>query len=109
MKTDDSDEYEYCCTDCGGVILPEAKTCPHCGADTSSLVESSMYSRMKELEMRLAALEARIPNSDVISHKFWSRAFAILGHQLAITLVFYAIILVIAILFGVLSTIGSSR
>ena len=40
MKTNDSDEYEYFCSDCGGVIEPEAETCPHCGADTSSLVES---------------------------------------------------------------------
>lgn len=40
MKTDDSDEYEYCCSECDGVIGPEAETCPHCGADTSSLVES---------------------------------------------------------------------
>lgn len=39
MKTDDSDEYEYCCSDCGGVIAPEAETCPHCHADTSDLVE----------------------------------------------------------------------
>lgn len=109
MKTDDSDEYEYRCSDCGGVIAPETKTCPYCGADTTLLIEVSMDSRIKELEMRLAELEDRIPNSDVISHKFWSRALAILGHQLAINLVLYAIILVIVILFGVLSTIGSSR
>jgi hypothetical protein len=39
MKENDSDEYDYYCADCSGVIAPEAETCPHCGADTSRFIE----------------------------------------------------------------------
>jgi len=40
MKEADSDDsYEYFCTECNGIIAIEGKTCPHCGADTSELLE----------------------------------------------------------------------
>jgi hypothetical protein len=33
------EEYEYFCTDCHGIISPNDKVCPHCGADTSIFIE----------------------------------------------------------------------
>jgi hypothetical protein len=33
------DDYENYCTDCRGVINPNDKICPHCGADTSEFIE----------------------------------------------------------------------
>lgn len=68
---------------------------------------TTLSSRIRDLEMRLVSLETRIPNSNIISHSFWSRALAVLGHHMAIVLVFYAIIFAIAIAFGILGAIVS--
>lgn len=66
---------------------------------------ATLNSKIRELERRLDYLEPRIPNSNIVSHNFWSRAFAVFGHQMAIGLLFYAIIFVIAIAFGILGAI----
>jgi hypothetical protein len=40
MKPDNStDEYDYYCTACRGIISPKDRICPHCGADTSEFIE----------------------------------------------------------------------
>ena len=56
------------------------------------------------LERRIAALEARLPDSKLVSHKFWTRAFAVYGHTLAASLVIsipiwvlYVFVIVVAI------------
>lgn len=67
---------------------------------------TTLNSRIRELEMRLVNVESRIPNSNIVSHSFWSRAFAVFGHQMAIALVFYAIVFAIAIVFGILGAIA---
>ena len=67
---------------------------------------TTLNSKIRDLEMRLVSLETRIPNSNIISHSFWSRALAIVGHQMAIGLVFYEIIFAIAIAFGILGAIA---
>lgn len=64
-----------------------------------------LNSKVRELEMRLMSLETRIPNSNIVSHSFWSRALAVVGHQMAVGLMFYAIIFAIAIVFGILGAI----
>lgn len=70
---------------------------------------ATLNSRIRDLERRLDNLEPRIPNSNIVSHKFWSRAFAVFGHQMAIGLLFYAIVFAIAIVFGVLGAIVGGR
>jgi hypothetical protein len=64
-----------------------------------------LNSKIRELEMRLINVDARIPNSNIVSPNFWSRALAVFGHQMAIGLVMYAIIFGIAIVFGLLGAI----
>lgn len=66
---------------------------------------TTLNSRIRDLEMRLVNLETRIPDSNIVSHSFWSRALAVVGHQMAIGLVFYAIIFLIAIAFGILGAL----
>jgi hypothetical protein len=66
---------------------------------------STLNSRIRDLERRLVNLETRIPNSNIVSHSFWSRALAVFGHQLAIGLVFYAVVFAIAIVFGILGAV----
>ncbi|MDO9557865.1 MAG: hypothetical protein Q7J82_09885 [Coriobacteriia bacterium] len=50
------------------------------------------------LEQRIMALEARLPQTNIISPKFWTRAWAIYGHLLALSLIFAAIGTVIGII-----------
>jgi hypothetical protein len=50
------------------------------------------------LEQRITALEARIPQTGLLSHSFWGRAFAVLGHNLAAGLMVYLPILVLMLL-----------
>ena len=60
---------------------------------------------VSDLERRLVDLEVCVPDSNIISHSFWIRALAVVGHQMAIGLVFHAIIFAIAIVFGILGAI----
>ena len=65
-------------------------------------------SRIERLESRLAQLESQIPNSSLISPKFWRRAFAVFGHQFCAVLAIYGVLLIIAVILGiVLAIIGA--
>ena len=66
---------------------------------------AALNSKILALEMRLLSLEGRLPNSNIISQMFWSRALAVFGHYMSIMLVFYAIIFAIVIAFGILGAI----
>jgi hypothetical protein len=50
------------------------------------------------LEERVAALEQRLGRSSLHSPKFWSRAFAVLGHNFSAVLAIYAVVFVIALI-----------
>lgn len=64
--------------------------------------------RIERLESRLAQLESHIPNSSLISPKFWRRAFAVFGHQFCAVLAIYGVLLIIAVVIGiVLAIIGA--
>ena len=64
-----------------------------------------LNSKIRTLEMRIESLNAQIPNSNIVSPKFWTRALAVFGHQMAIVLVMYATIFAIAIFFGIIGAI----
>lgn len=69
----------------------------------------ALDSKIQELEMRFYYLEARIPNSNIMSNKFWTRALAIFGHEISIYLAFYGIIIGVMLLIGFLGAfIGST-
>lgn len=57
------------------------------------------------LEQRIMALEARLPRTNIVSPKFWTRAWAIYGHLLALSLIISAIVgtimLIISLIGGV--------
>ncbi len=61
--------------------------------------------RIQRLESRLAQLESQIPNSSLISHKFWRRAFAVFGHQFCAVLAIYGVLLIIAVVIGIIFAI----
>ena len=62
------------------------------------------------LEERIAALEARIPDTKLLSNKFMTRAWTVWGHyfvaQLVITAVLWALIMVVGVLFSLIFGLG---
>lgn len=66
---------------------------------------ASLNSKIQELEMRLFTLETRFPNSNIVSSSFWTRALAVFGHQIAITLAFYGILFAIGLAFAALGAL----
>lgn len=50
------------------------------------------------LEQRIIALESRLPQTNLISPKFWTRAWAVYGHMLAIGMIFAVISFVISLI-----------
>lgn len=61
--------------------------------------------QIAELRSRVDSLEQRLPRSNIISTKFWSRAWAVLGHQLALVGIFYGILFGLALLFELVGAI----
>lgn len=55
---------------------------------------------------RLNELEDRLPDSDIISHKFWKRAWAAFGYNLATGALIYGIVIALTLIIGGLSRIG---
>jgi hypothetical protein len=66
---------------------------------------------VQRLEARIAALEARLPRTNIISPNFWMRALAVWGHELACVGVLYigliGVMLVLMMLFGALAAVGA--
>jgi hypothetical protein len=59
-----------------------------------------MPANTSAIETRIAALEAEVrelERSNTNSPKFWTRAFAIVGHQFAVIGIFYLVLLVVAL------------
>jgi hypothetical protein len=54
------------------------------------------------LEQRIAGLEARMPRTNLLSPKFWTRAWAVYGHMLAIGAIIYAIVMAIYLVLAVI-------
>lgn len=54
--------------------------------------ENVTVRQIEELRERVRALEQRLPDTNVISPKFWTRALAIFGHQLALSLIIWAVL-----------------
>jgi len=65
---------------------------------------ATLDSKIQELEMRIYNLEIRIPNSNIMSHKFWTRALAVFGHDISIVLAFYGGI--IALMLGISAVVA---
>ena len=62
--------------------------------------------RIATLEQRLAELEAKLPASNVVSPRFWSRAWAIFGHVLAAAILLHVIFFGGALVIGLLQFLG---
>ncbi|MFH1196687.1 MAG: hypothetical protein V1720_13375 [bacterium] len=94
-------------------------TCPNCNIifDLSNVVEIGtiatsqlpqkltpewavyMENKIASMESHLQEYEMLLPKSNIISASFWNRAWAVFGHQLAISAILYgAVILIILIL-----------
>ena len=71
--------------------------------ETESREITALDLKITELETRLGYLETRIPNSNIMSPKFWTRALAVFGHEMSIYLAFYVILFAVLLLIGFLA------
>jgi hypothetical protein len=62
--------------------------------------------KVAELTARLSELESKLPDTNILSVKFWPRAFAVFGHNMAITSVIYAAIFVLALVIGLIANLA---
>ena len=107
------------CAKCGKLAAADDAFCSGCGSPldrqapvpsgraTSSDPSTPPQTADGALEARVAALEHRLPNSNIISKKFWSRAFAVLGHDVSAILAIYAVIFAVALVFMLIGAIIS--
>jgi hypothetical protein len=97
------------CPKCSYDVAPGARFCAQCGYDATPVSTSESPAtllqisqgdtpKVRELERRLAALEARVPNTKIIDAKFWTRAVAVWGHSLAVVAVIYGVLFVLVLL-----------
>lgn len=85
------------------ITEPMITAIPPDNAGSEPFITTNM--RIQRLESRLSDLESAIPNSNLLSRKFWRRAFAVFGHQFCAVLAIYGVLLVAAILIGIVFAI----
>lgn len=83
------------CSQCGETSQADAAFCAKCGQRLST----SGPPPADDLAMRVAALEARLPQTNILSPRFWPRAIAVWGHNIAVIAVLYLGLFVLAVLF----------
>lgn len=101
------------CPNCGTVAAPGDNFCPGCGRPFQSTVwDAPSPSPVKPfeagdggLEARIAALEARVPKTALLSISFVMRAFAVFGHAVFANCVVYARIIAVAFFFIVIGSL----
>ncbi|MGH9834839.1 MAG: hypothetical protein ACREBD_11680 [Blastocatellia bacterium] len=62
--------------------------------------------KIAHLIERLQKVENRLPNSDIISHSFWRRAWTVFGYSIVTSLVIYAGLLVIFLFIALLGSLA---
>lgn len=109
----------YSCSDCGATVSADDKICPHCGADLTEVIDDSAKSikphsdfnqmnnddKISYLLQRLNDLENKIPKTKIISPNFWTRAWAVYGHNLATGLIVGAVVYFVITFFTLLTAL----
>ena len=99
------EQHEFVCTDCGTTVQADAKVCPKCGASFEDPIPEANPPELlspewaKDIETKLAKLEAQFPKSDIVSHSFWKRAWTVYGYSLAAGMVVVLALFFLALLF----------
>jgi hypothetical protein len=87
------EDHAYC-HKCGGALVAEAP--PPVAADPP-------VDELLSLKLRIADIEARLPRSQILSTKFWPRAFAVWGHMFAAHFSIVAVILAVVLVFAAIA------
>lgn len=61
--------------------------------------------RVAYLEQRVAALEARLPRTNLLSHRFMQRAWAVFGHYMVSSMILGLIVFVISMVISLVMTL----
>jgi hypothetical protein len=98
------------CSTCGAKAVKHARFCYICGAAVTVITAPSQSapiprhgtqpSRLDSFETRLRTLEDRLPSTNLLSKDFWTRAFAVVGHGLAVQLALLIIIWFVIVFLG---------
>lgn len=90
---------------------PQSALALHAQIGDLNLQVHNLQLALQQQQATVAALQARIPNSAVVSPKFLNRAFAIWGHTLVagliIGFVFYCGVFILMMVFGGLGSLGN--
>ncbi len=80
MKETETDNIDqYVCTECGGTIIHEDKVCPHCGSDTSEIIDGPENSSMNPPEPKSIAGWLIIPAIGLVLAPIMAAAGLLLG------------------------------
>lgn len=108
------------CSKCGSDVDEGQKFCSQCGnpltvrseiiSEQSVVNERNDQIVIQELISRVSKLEQRLPDSDILSNKFWRRALAVFGHWFSVWVTLYGVlILVIGILLAIVFLVARFR
>jgi hypothetical protein len=86
------------CSNCGRAAALTHRFCLDCGHSLTNQGKSADETPLDDIRTRVADLEAKLTNNKLASQKFWPRAFAVLGHNLAGWSVVYVPLILIATL-----------
>jgi len=91
------------CPNCGAINLHGARFCSSCGLtmpEPDKLAElAALKVEVGTLRRNLTELESRLPNTGLLSDNFWTRAWAVFGHSLAVGAIIYGAVLLLAMIF----------
>lgn len=98
-------EKMFICPSCNNVIsISDATKSVQISRETKTIEvltpewATLMNKKIEDLEARVKEYELKFPNSNLVSTKFWTRAWAVYGHSCAIGLIFAGIMLLITLI-----------
>jgi len=88
------------CSECGSAFDWQANS-PGLASAAATKIDSS---KIAELNARLSGIESSLPQTNILSVKFWPRAFAVFGHNMAISGLIYGVLFALALAIGLITS-----
>lgn len=92
------------CPYCAAPVLQLERTSPSPDAHASGL----LIEQFELLQARVAVIEERLPTTNIISRKFWTRSIAVVGHQLALWGILYVAFIVVYLVVAALAALAKT-
>lgn len=92
--------------DIGSILEVKPKSSERSALSLNDLESMTADEKISHIIERLQKIENRLPNSDIINPRFWTRAWTVFGYGFVTSLVIYGIVFAIVLLLGLLNAIG---